>query len=115
VFLGPVIRDFHKVRTVKYIKIGEQEGTKLIRDGRNDETEKGNFVGPTIFDHVTVDMTIWKDEIFAPVLSVVGVDTLDEAIELANKSDFANGACIYTRTAATYANSVRISTQACWG
>ncbi|WP_199425832.1 CoA-acylating methylmalonate-semialdehyde dehydrogenase [Thermaerobacillus caldiproteolyticus] len=99
VFLGPVIRGSHKERTVKYIEIGEKEGALLVRDGRNDAAtnENGYFVGPTIFDRVTPDMTIWKDEIFAPVLSIVRVDTLDEAIEVANKSPFANGACIYTR------------------
>jgi malonate-semialdehyde dehydrogenase (acetylating)/methylmalonate-semialdehyde dehydrogenase len=99
VFLGPVIRDAHKERTVKYIETGENEGALLIRDGRKDAAagEKGYFVGPTIFDHVTADMTIWKEEIFAPVLSIVRVNTLDEAIELANQSEFANGACIYTK------------------
>ena len=100
VFLGPVIRDAHKERTENYIKIGEQEGAKLIRDGRKDpeaQQEKGYFLGPTIFDHVTTDMTIWKEEIFAPVLSIVRVGTLDEAIQLANESEFANGACIYTQ------------------
>ncbi|RAK16870.1 methylmalonate-semialdehyde dehydrogenase [acylating] [Anoxybacillus vitaminiphilus] len=99
VFLGPVIRGSHKERTVKYIETGENEGALLIRDGRKDPAanENGYFIGPTIFDRVTPDMTIWKDEIFAPVLSIVRVNTLDEAIEVANKSPFANGACIYTR------------------
>jgi malonate-semialdehyde dehydrogenase (acetylating)/methylmalonate-semialdehyde dehydrogenase len=99
VFLGPVIREAHKQRTVKYIELGEKEGAILVRDGRKDRAaeENGYFVGPTIFDRVTTDMTIWKDEIFAPVLSIVRVNTLDEAIEVANKSPFANGACIYTR------------------
>jgi len=100
VFLGPVIRDEHKKRTENYIQIGEKEGAKLIRDGRKDpeaQQEDGYFLGPTIFDHVTTDMTIWKEEIFAPVLSIVRVATLDEAIQLANESEFANGACIYTK------------------
>lgn len=99
VFLGPVIRDSHKERTLKYIELGEQEGAKLLRDGRKDEATEGQgyFIGPTVFDHVTTEMTIWKDEIFAPVLSVVRVNTLDEAIELTNESPFANGACIYTQ------------------
>jgi malonate-semialdehyde dehydrogenase (acetylating) / methylmalonate-semialdehyde dehydrogenase len=98
VFLGPVIRESHKERTVKYIELGEKEGALLVRDGRKDATNaNGYFIGPTIFDRVTTDMTIWKDEIFAPVLSIVRVNTLDEAIEVANKSPFANGACIYTR------------------
>lgn len=100
--LGPVIRKAHKERTVQYIERGETEGATLIRDGREDQAaavEKGYFLGPTIFADVTTEMTIWKDEIFAPVLSVMKVDTLDEAIAIANQSDFANGACIYTNNA----------------
>jgi malonate-semialdehyde dehydrogenase (acetylating)/methylmalonate-semialdehyde dehydrogenase len=54
-------------------------------------------VGPTIFDQVQCGMKIWEDEIFAPVLSVVRVDSLEEAIELANRSEFANGACLFTK------------------
>lgn len=105
VFLGPVIRKEHKERTLNYIEKGEKEGAILIRDGRKDESDNKNgyFVGPTIFDHVNTNMTIWKDEIFAPVLSIVRVKNLDEAIEVTNKSHFANGACIYTKNG----NSVR--------
>lgn len=99
VFLGPVIRKEHKQQTLNYIETGEKEGAVLIRDGRKDQAaqEKGYFVGPTIFDKVTPDMKIWQDEIFAPVLSIARVSDLDEAIILANKSRFANGACIFTR------------------
>ncbi|PIC58326.1 methylmalonate-semialdehyde dehydrogenase (CoA acylating) [Sporosarcina sp. P12(2017)] len=99
IFLGPVIRDTHKERTEQYIATGEKEGATLVRDGRQDSAakEKGYFVGPTIFDHVTSEMKIWQDEIFAPVLSISRVKNLDEAIELSNKSKFANGACIFTR------------------
>ena len=99
VFLGPVIRDAHKERTLQYIEKGEEEGATLIRDGRLDEAakENGYFVGPTIFDNVTCEMKIWEDEIFAPVLSISRVKNLEEAIELANKSRFANGACIFTK------------------
>ncbi|OKO94222.1 Methylmalonate-semialdehyde dehydrogenase [inositol] [Geobacillus proteiniphilus] len=101
VFLGPVIRESHKERTIKYIEIGEKEGALLVRDGRRDSATsgKGYFIGPTIFDHVKPGMTIWTDEIFAPVLSVVRARDLDEAIEIANRSEFANGACIYTDSA----------------
>ncbi|MEK5442983.1 CoA-acylating methylmalonate-semialdehyde dehydrogenase [Fredinandcohnia sp. FSL W7-1320] len=100
VTLGPVIRDSHKSRTIGYIDSGEKEGAVLVRDGRKDEIEgNGYFVGPTIFDNVQPEMKIWQDEIFAPVLSIVRVDTLDEAIELANQSEFANGACLYTDSA----------------
>jgi malonate-semialdehyde dehydrogenase (acetylating) / methylmalonate-semialdehyde dehydrogenase len=98
IFLGPVIREQHKERTLQYIETGVNEGAILIRDGRRDEAaqRKGYFVGPTIFDKVTKDMKIWQDEIFAPVLSIARVSNLDEAIELANQSRFANGACIFT-------------------
>ncbi|NQX68371.1 CoA-acylating methylmalonate-semialdehyde dehydrogenase [Paenibacillus alba] len=99
IFLGPVIRGPHKERTIGYIETGEKEGAALIRDGRQDSavSEKGYFVGPTIFDHVDSTMKIWKDEIFAPVLSVVRVETLDDAVALSNRSEFANGACLFTQ------------------
>lgn len=99
VFLGPVIRGPHKDRAIGYIESGESEGALLLRDGRKDTAVNGQgyFVGPTIFDKVTSEMKIWKDEIFAPVLSISRVNTLDEAIELSNRSDFANGACIFTQ------------------
>lgn len=101
VFLGPVIRKEHRERTEQYIESGIQEGATLLRDGRNDliRKEKGYFIGPTIFDNVNPSMKIWKEEIFAPVLSIVRVNTLVDAIELTNKSDFGNGACIFTDSA----------------
>lgn len=100
VFLGPVIRETHKNRTESYIEIGEKEGAVLLRDGRKEgDQENGYYVGPTLFDHVNTDMKIWKEEIFAPVLSIVRVNTLEEAIELTNQSEFANGACLYTDSA----------------
>ncbi|WP_078378738.1 CoA-acylating methylmalonate-semialdehyde dehydrogenase [Sutcliffiella halmapala] len=100
VYLGPVIRDGHKERTLGYIQQGLEEGARLIRDGRKDDAVNGEgyFVGPTIFDEVTTEMKIWKDEIFAPVLSIIRVKSLDEAIDIANESRFANGACIYTES-----------------
>ncbi|MBK5441744.1 MULTISPECIES: CoA-acylating methylmalonate-semialdehyde dehydrogenase [unclassified Peribacillus] len=102
VFLGPVIRENHKERTLGYIDSGVKEGAQLVRDGREDAAVNGNgyFVGPTIFDKVTQEMKIWQDEIFAPVLSIVRVKTLEEAIDVANNSRFANGACIYTDSGA---------------
>ncbi|MDQ1909652.1 CoA-acylating methylmalonate-semialdehyde dehydrogenase [Paenibacillus sp. GD4] len=101
VFLGPVIRDSQKARTIQYIETGEREGAILALDGRKAAAASGNgyFVGPTIFDHVKQGMKIWSDEIFAPVLSIVRADTLDEAIALANASEFANGGCLYTDSA----------------
>jgi malonate-semialdehyde dehydrogenase (acetylating) / methylmalonate-semialdehyde dehydrogenase len=99
VFLGPVIREENQNRTIGYIEKGVEEGAKLVCDGRENSPEGGYFVGPTIFDGVTTDMTIWKDEIFAPVLSIVRVKNLKEAVQTANESEFANGACIYTSNA----------------
>jgi malonate-semialdehyde dehydrogenase (acetylating)/methylmalonate-semialdehyde dehydrogenase len=101
VFLGPVIREQHKERTIEYIRSGEQEGARLVRDGRQDPVNEsqGYFIGPTIFDYVTPEMKIWQEEIFAPVLSIVRVNTLEEAIALTNRSEFANGACLYTDSA----------------
>lgn len=98
VFLGPVIREEHKQRTIGYIESGIAQGAVLVRDGRNDveAAGKGYFIGPTIFDHVTKEMKIWQEEIFAPVLSIVRVKDLTEAIEIANASKLANGACLYT-------------------
>jgi malonate-semialdehyde dehydrogenase (acetylating)/methylmalonate-semialdehyde dehydrogenase len=101
VTLGPVISKENKERTEKYIEIGLAEGATLINDGRNPKgIEKGYFVGPTIFDNVTTDMKIWKDEIFAPVLSIIRVNSIEEAVEISNRSEFGNGACIYTNNAA---------------
>lgn len=99
VFLGPVIREQHKERTLGYIEKGVEEGAKLIRDGREDvkAQEKGYYIGATIFDQVSMDMKIWQDEIFAPVLSIIRVKGLDEAIEVTNQSPFANGSCLFTR------------------
>lgn len=99
VLLGPVIREENKKRTIRYIEKGVEEGATLVCDGRNRATDDGFFIGPTIFDNVTTDMTIWKDEIFAPVLSIIRVKHLKEAIEIANRSEFANGACIFTTNA----------------
>ncbi|MGE7930332.1 CoA-acylating methylmalonate-semialdehyde dehydrogenase [Lysinibacillus xylanilyticus] len=99
IFLGPVIREDAKQRTLNYIEKGIAEGATLVRDGRSEQNEEGFFVGPTIFENVTQDMTIWKEEIFAPVLSIVRVKNLKEAVEYANQSEFANGACLFTTSA----------------
>jgi len=99
VFLGPVIREENKQRTLSYIEKGIQEGATLLTDGRERMSDDGYFIGPTIFEGVTPEMTIWKDEIFAPVLSVIRVKNLKEAVDIANKSEFANGACLFTGNA----------------
>ncbi|MGX7244985.1 methylmalonate-semialdehyde dehydrogenase [Enterococcus quebecensis] len=100
VFLGPVIRQENQERTLAYIEKGMAEGATLVADGRENKPDQGYFIGPTIFDGVTTEMTIWRDEIFAPVLSIIRVKNLEEAVATANRSEFANGACLFTNNAA---------------
>ncbi len=98
--MGPVISAEHRDRILKYIDTGINEGAELSVDGRNPEIpegcEDGFFVGPVVFDKVTPEMGIAKEEIFGPVLSVMRAESLNKAIELANKSCFGNGASIFT-------------------
>jgi malonate-semialdehyde dehydrogenase (acetylating) / methylmalonate-semialdehyde dehydrogenase len=97
--MGPVISKEHKNKIENYISLGEKEGAKLILDGRNYKIqgyENGSFVGPTLFDKVNKDMTIYKEEIFGPVLSVVRSKNYEEALNLVNDHAFGNGTSIYT-------------------
>ena len=102
--MGPLIRPAAKERVMGYIEKGIAEGAKLKLDGRNVSVagyERGNFLAPTIFSNVTPDMSIYQEEIFGPVLSVVNVDTLDEAIAFTNNNPFGNGTAIFTSSGAT--------------
>ncbi|PLR78696.1 methylmalonate-semialdehyde dehydrogenase (CoA acylating) [Bacillus sp. V3-13] len=101
VLLTPVIRKQHRDKVLGYIEKGIAEGAELIRDGRKEMNvfAKGNFLGPTIFDHVRPEMTIAKDEIFAPVLSILRADDLNQGLEYIRKSRYGNGATIYTNNA----------------
>ncbi|MDQ0268268.1 CoA-acylating methylmalonate-semialdehyde dehydrogenase [Cytobacillus purgationiresistens] len=101
VLLTPVIRDSHRQKVLGYIDKGIDEGATLLRDGRKEmgEMDRGTFLGPTIFDHVKPDMTIAKDEIFAPVLSLLRAENLDEGLEYIRQSRYGNGATIYTKDA----------------
>ncbi|WP_377888998.1 CoA-acylating methylmalonate-semialdehyde dehydrogenase [Alkalihalobacillus sp. R86527] len=101
VLLTPVIRKSHREKVLGYIDKGLQEGANLIRDGRKemDDHTSGNFLGPTIFDEVSPEMTIAKEEIFAPVLSLLHADTLTDALGILEKSRYGNGATIYTKDA----------------
>ena len=97
--MGPVISKEHKEKIESYIAKGVDEGANLLLDGRNCNIqgyEKGFFVGPTLFDNVTDQMTLYKEEIFGPVLSVVRAKNYDQAINLVNKHQFGNGTSIYT-------------------
>jgi len=99
---------------VGYITKGVEEGATPVLDGRGLKVEgkpNGNWVGPTIFDHVKPEMTIYQDEIFGPVLCVLRVKTLSEAIDLINKNRFGNGTAIFTDSglaARTFRNRVDV-------
>ena len=97
--MGPLVTAQARDRVVGYIDAGEAAGARLVVDGRDREVDaegEGFFVGPTLFDHVGTDMSIYTDEIFGPVLSVVRVDTYAEAVELVNRNPYGNGTAIFT-------------------
>ncbi|RXJ74637.1 methylmalonate-semialdehyde dehydrogenase (CoA acylating) [Veronia nyctiphanis] len=102
--MGPVITAEHKAKIISYIDAGEQAGAELVVDGRSlvvNGYEKGFFVGPTLFDYVKPEMTIYKEEIFGPVLSVVRVPDYQTALELINEHEYGNGTAIFTRDGET--------------
>jgi len=94
--MGPVIREERKKELIGYIDEAEEVGAKLRADGRGVGPSDGFFLGPTIFDQVTPDMRIWKEELFGPVLSVVRASDIDEAVRVTNTSTFGNMASIFT-------------------
>ncbi|CEL27434.1 CoA-acylating methylmalonate-semialdehyde dehydrogenase [Pseudomonas sp. A1230] len=101
--VGPVISKKAKARILELIESGIKEGAKLELDGRDISVpgyEQGNFVGPTLFSGVTTDMQIYTQEIFGPVLVVLEVDTLDQAIALVNANPFGNGTGLFTQSGA---------------
>ncbi|KPU45657.1 methylmalonate semialdehyde dehydrogenase [Oxobacter pfennigii] len=99
--MGPVISQAAKDRILGVIETGIKEGAELTLDGRDivvsDELKKGYFIGPTIFSNVTPDMTIAKEEIFGPVVSMVKIDSLDDALEQIKNHKYGNGASIFTQ------------------
>ncbi|WP_447501596.1 CoA-acylating methylmalonate-semialdehyde dehydrogenase [Acinetobacter pittii] len=97
---GPLITQAHKDKVQAYIQSAEQQGAKIVVDGRDAKPtgyEKGFFVGPTLIDQVTPNMTSYQQEIFGPVLQVMRVNTMQEAMQLINDHEYGNGTCIYTR------------------
>jgi malonate-semialdehyde dehydrogenase (acetylating)/methylmalonate-semialdehyde dehydrogenase len=101
--LGPVISKQAKGRIESLIEQGVKEGAKLELDGRNATVagyEKGNFIAPTVFSGVKPTHKVYSEEIFGPVLVLVSVDTLDEAIDLINKNPYGNGTGIFTQSGA---------------
>jgi malonate-semialdehyde dehydrogenase (acetylating)/methylmalonate-semialdehyde dehydrogenase len=94
-----MVTGVHRDKVRSYVDAGEAAGASLVVDGRGyapDGHEDGFWLAPTLFDHVTRDMTIYTDEIFGPVLSVVRVDTFEDAVELVNSNQYGNGTAIYT-------------------
>jgi malonate-semialdehyde dehydrogenase (acetylating) / methylmalonate-semialdehyde dehydrogenase len=95
--MGPVVTAEARDRIAGYIQQGADAGADLVVDGRELETGSGGFyLGPTLIDRVTPDMSVYRDEIFGPVLSMVRAEDFDQAIALINANSFANGAAIFT-------------------
>src|SRR6476620_5222580 len=97
--MGPLVTKAHRDKVASYIDAGETDGAKIVVDGRGVEANGGKdgfWLGPTLIDHVTPEMSIYTDEIFGPVLSVVRVETYDEAMDLIAKCPFGNGTAIFT-------------------
>lgn len=97
--MGPLITAAHRDKVKGYVDDGVKQGAALLVDGRHltvSGHEGGFFLGPTLFDHVTPEMTIYKDEIFGPVLVVLRAQTFDEAIQLVNRNPYGNGTAIFT-------------------
>jgi len=98
--MGPVIREERRKELIGYIEQGEEVGATLVSDGRGVGPSDGFFLGPTIFDRVTPDMALWRDEMFGPVLSVVRASDIDEALDILNASSYGNAASIFTTSGA---------------
>jgi malonate-semialdehyde dehydrogenase (acetylating)/methylmalonate-semialdehyde dehydrogenase len=112
--MGPLVTREHHARVAGYVETGVSEGAHLVEDGRKTRVEShsgGFFLGPCLFDGVTPSMTIYKDEIFGPVLSVVRAANLGEALSLVNSNPYANGVAIFTsdgRAARRFQNEVQV-------
>jgi malonate-semialdehyde dehydrogenase (acetylating) / methylmalonate-semialdehyde dehydrogenase len=114
--MGPLVTAQHLAKVRGYIGAGEAEGAKIVVDGRKFRMdrqgyENGYYIGGTLIDNVTPEMTIWKDEIFGPVLSVVRRKSYDDAVELIQRHEYANGVAIFTRdgdAARTFGHDIEV-------
>ncbi|MDC3053241.1 CoA-acylating methylmalonate-semialdehyde dehydrogenase [Candidatus Pelagibacter sp.] len=112
--MGPLVTKEHLEKVEGYVDLGVKEGAKLVLDGRNLKLqgyENGFYIGGCLFDHVTTDMRIYKEEIFGPVLSVVRVKTFEEATKMINEHEYGNGVSIYTRdgdAGRTFASKIQV-------
>ncbi|MEE6178218.1 CoA-acylating methylmalonate-semialdehyde dehydrogenase [Mycobacterium sp. 050134] len=97
--MGPLVTREHRDKVASYIDKGEVDGAKIVVDGRGvsvDGADGGFWLGPTLIDHVTTDMSVYTDEIFGPVLSVVRVESYDDALRLVNANPYGNGTALFT-------------------
>jgi malonate-semialdehyde dehydrogenase (acetylating)/methylmalonate-semialdehyde dehydrogenase len=112
--MGPLVTGAHRDKVASYVDAGVAAGATLVVDGRNPEVdgEAGGFwLGPTLFDNVTTDMSIYTDEIFGPVLSVVRIKSYDEGLKLINDHEYGNGTAIFTNdggAARRFQNEVKV-------
>ena len=112
--MGPLITAVHRERVLAYIGSGIEEGARLVVDGRRHEVkgfEKGFFLGGSLFDGVTPAMKIYREEIFGPVLVIVRVPTLADAVRLVNSHEYANGTAVFTRdggAARTFVQAIEV-------
>jgi malonate-semialdehyde dehydrogenase (acetylating)/methylmalonate-semialdehyde dehydrogenase len=96
--LGPLITLAHRDRVASYVDVANHEGATVVADGRTaDAPPDGFFLGASLLDHVTPSMTVYRDEIFGPVLGVVRVDTYADALRLVNDNEYGNGVALFTR------------------
>jgi malonate-semialdehyde dehydrogenase (acetylating)/methylmalonate-semialdehyde dehydrogenase len=112
--MGPLVTKVHRDKVASYVQAGVDAGADLVVDGRDPQVDgepDGFWLGPTLFDKVTPDMSVYTDEIFGPVLSVVRVDSYDEALALVNANPYGNGTAIFTNdggAARRYQNEVEV-------
>jgi malonate-semialdehyde dehydrogenase (acetylating)/methylmalonate-semialdehyde dehydrogenase len=97
--MGPLVTKVHRDKVASYVDAGEAAGATLVEDGRGitvDGEPNGYWLGPTLFDNVSTDMTIYQEEIFGPVLSVVRVPSYEAGVQLINDHPYGNGTAIFT-------------------
>jgi malonate-semialdehyde dehydrogenase (acetylating)/methylmalonate-semialdehyde dehydrogenase len=112
--MGPLVTKAHRDKVASYIDAGEADGAKVVVDGRqvmpNGEAD-GFWLGPTLLDNVTPEMSVYTDEIFGPVLAIVRVETYDDALALINSNPYGNGTAIFTNdggAARRFQNEVQV-------
>ena len=101
--MGPLVTKAHRDKVSSYVEAGEAAGAKLVVDGRDvqaDGSSEGFWLGPTLFDNVSPEMSIYQDEIFGPVLSVLRVASYDDAVDLVNANPYGNGVALFTQSGA---------------